>query len=81
MTPIFSVSHLELKHTDTTQPDAQAQGEQIMRNISTLPLGLIAPDGHEAAFFCSLAEGHLAPTMMLQRCCHVVNREVLERLG
>ena len=46
-----------------THKKKRAGKQRIVRNIPTLPLSLIVPDGHEAAFFSSLADGLLSRTM------------------
>ena len=68
--PVINVT---LIRTDTTRQSAQAQAQgtvtenkknnKLCGDMPTLPLGLIVPDGREAAFFYSLAVELLAQTI------------------
>ena len=62
-------SIVTLIRTGTTQQSAQEEltesrkNNKLCRDVPTLPLGLIVPDGREAAFFYSPAVGLMAPTV------------------
>ena len=49
---------------------------RVVRNIPTIPLGLIVPDGREAAFFYSLAVGTLGPDYLQILCWRVGSHSV-----
>ena len=49
------------RNRQLTQRETSRKNDKLCGDMPTLPLGLIVPDGHEDAFFYSLAEGRLAP--------------------